>query len=160
MPSSYLRLTAEARPRAEDISSIENAIYRYNMAATNDWAYCRVAYFLRDDADRIHGGVLGGVWGGWMRLEFLWVAEGLRGQGFGTQLLEAAEQQARDKGCRGMILQTHSFQARSFYERFGYEVVGEIPDYPVGHAYYMMRKLFNPESASSLKCETAIPDSD
>jgi GNAT superfamily N-acetyltransferase len=68
------------------------------------------------------------------------VAEPPRGHGYGERLLQAAEKEARTHGCRGVFLSTFSFQARPFYERFGYEVFGELPDYPTGHAYYFMKK--------------------
>ena len=39
----------------------------------------------------------------------------------------------------GRFLTTLSFQARPFYERFGYEVFGELPDHPAGHILYIMK---------------------
>jgi GNAT superfamily N-acetyltransferase len=141
MTSSYLRLTAEPHARADDLEAIQNAIHRYNMSVVSDWSYCRVVYLLRDDADRIHGGLIGGIWGGWLHVQYLWVADGLRGQGYGTQLLRAAEDEAWEKGCRGVFLETHSFQALPFYQHRGYDIAGELADYPPGHAFYVMRKL-------------------
>ena len=84
---------------------------------------------------------MGHVWGGWLDLETLWVAEPLRGQGYGKKLLEATEDEARAQGCRGVFLTTFSFQARPFYERLGYEVIADVPDYPVGHTYHVLRKM-------------------
>lgn len=63
-----------------------------------------------------------------------------RGNGYGKKLLEAAEDEAKSQGCRAVFLSTFSFQARPFYERLGYEVVGELSDYPPDHAYYLMTK--------------------
>jgi GNAT superfamily N-acetyltransferase len=83
------------------------------------------------------------VWGGWLDLTFLWVAEPLRGNGYGERLLQAAEDEARAHGCRGVFLQTLGFQARPFYERFGYEVFAELPDRPAGYASYFVRKLLH-----------------
>ena len=53
---------------------------------------------------------------------------------------KAAEDEARSQGCRGVFLTTFSFQARPFYERFGYEAIADIPDYPVGHTYHVLKK--------------------
>lgn len=144
MTGPYLRLTAEPHARPDDVAAIEHAVTRHNMALANDWSYCRAIYFLRDDADRIHGGLTGGMWGGWLHLAYIWVADGLRHQGYGTTLLAAAEDEARAKGCRGVYVHTYDFQSRPFFEHRGYEVVGEIADYPAGHTFYLMRKLLAP----------------
>jgi hypothetical protein len=37
-------------------------------------------------------------------------------------------------------LETHSFQARPFYEKCGYKVFGTLEDYPPGHAKFFLRK--------------------
>jgi len=55
-------------------------------------------------------------------------------------LLEAAEDEARSQGCGGVFLSTFSFQARPFYERFGYEIIADVPDYPAGHTYHVLKK--------------------
>ena len=89
------------------------------------------------------GGALGHVWGGWLDLSSLWVAEPFRGQGYGARLLRAAEDEARMQGCHGVFLTTFSFQAPGFYEKFGYEAVANIPEYPRGHSYHVLKKLLD-----------------
>lgn len=64
----------------------------------------------------------------------------MRGQGPGRRLLQAAEREAQARGCSRAKLTTYSFQARRFYEKEGYRVVGVLQDYPPGGAYYWMRK--------------------
>ena len=58
----------------------------------------------------------------------------------GSQLLEAAESEARLAGAHNAYLETYSFQARPFYEARGYTVAGQIADLPPGGTYYLMRK--------------------
>ena len=62
------------------------------------------------------------------------------GNGVGTQLLVAAEQEARQRGCVKVTVDTHSFQAPEFYRRHGYVEVGSINDYPAGYSYHFFRK--------------------
>lgn len=119
-------------------------IDRYNDAQTGLPEPARpLALLLRDPATgAIRGGLRGISYYGWLFVELLVLAEELRGQGLGTKLMLAAEQEARRRGLHGIWLDTFSFQARPFYERLGYGVFGRIDDYPPGHCrYYMSKRL-------------------
>ena len=135
-----LRIVSEPHASEQDKTFVREALALYNVATTQDAYYSPLAIFLRDERGAILGGALGDIYGGWLHLSSLWVAEPLRGRGHGRQLLAAAEEEARVQGCRGVHLSTHSFQARPFYERFGYEIVGEIPDNPAGHSIFFLKK--------------------
>jgi GNAT superfamily N-acetyltransferase len=91
------------------------------------------------------GEVVGGLWGETMfdhlHVDLLFVPEEQRKSGVGRQLIERAEEEARRRGCRGVWLDTYSFQARGFYERLGYEVFGSIEDFPPGHSRFFLRKV-------------------
>jgi GNAT superfamily N-acetyltransferase len=133
-------ITSEPDANIEQRSIIGDAVDNYNIRVTGDSAYFPINHFLRDEDGVIRGGILADLWGGWLHVRFLWVDEGLRQQGYGSQLLEAAEVEARTKGARQAHVETFSFQARPFYERHGYHVFGELNDYPPGHHYYYLRK--------------------
>ena len=51
------------------------------------------------------------------------------------------EQEAKERGCIGVHLDTFSFQALPFYQKLGYEVFGEIEDHPIGHTRHYVKKL-------------------
>ncbi len=120
----------------------ERSLGEYNISRTGQDDYAQIGVFIRDADKGIHGALLGEIWGGWLHVDTLWVEEGLRGKGFGTRLLKAGEQAALSRGCHGVYLDTHTFQARPFYERFGYTVFGQIDDYPPGHsAFFMLKRL-------------------
>ena len=95
---------------------------------------------IRNEADEIVGGLIASTYWGWLEVNILWVAEGLRRLGHGRTFLRMAEAEARTRGCSHVMLTTYSFQARGFYEKEGYRVVGEMAGYPPGAAYYWMRK--------------------
>ncbi len=135
-----IRVVSDPRAGSADVDSVCDGLSLFNVAATGDSYFSPLAIFLRDERDAILGGAYGHVWGGWLDLSLLWVAEPLRGRGYGRKLLEAAEDEARSQGCRGVFLSTFSFQARPFYERFGYEVIADVPDYPAGHTYHVLKK--------------------
>ena len=95
--------------------------------------------FLREDGELI-AGIDGFTWGGYARVDLLWVDEPRRGQGLGTALLAAAEAEARRRGCKVIVLDTHSFQAPDLYPALGDQMVGETTDTPVGHSQIMFQK--------------------
>jgi GNAT superfamily N-acetyltransferase len=136
-----LRISSEPHSNQEDATFVRDSLALYNVAVTGDSYYSPLAIFLKDERNAVLGGVLGHVWGGWLDLDTLWVTEPFRGQGYGSRLLRAAEDEARMQGCHGVFLTSFSFQAPAFYEKFGYEVVAEIPDYPKGHSYHVLKKM-------------------
>jgi GNAT superfamily N-acetyltransferase len=101
-----------------------------------------VNVLLRDDGGVVKGGALGGIWGEWLYVRYLWITEELRGQGFGSQMLALVEAEARASKCRGIYLESFDFQAYSFYMRYGFEEVGKVTDFPPGYVhYYLVKRL-------------------
>ena len=135
-----LRIVSEPHGSPGDATFVREGLALFNVATTGDSYFSPLAIYLKDERGAVLGGALGHVWGGWLDLEYLWVTEPFRGQGHGGKLLEAAEDEARSQGCHGVFLTTFSFQARPFYQEFGYEVVAEIPEYPRGHSRYVLKK--------------------
>ncbi|MEI5099475.1 GNAT family N-acetyltransferase [Streptomyces sp. PmtG] len=94
-----------------------------------------------DRENELVGGLSGHTWAGWLHVSLLWVAEGARGAGLGGRLLAEGERVARvERGCRRARLETWDFQAPDFYQKYGYEVVCAIPDYPEGVTEYTLTK--------------------
>lgn len=93
------------------------------------------------------GEVIGGLWGrtawSWLHTDLVFVPMSLRGQGHGAALVGCAEKEAIARNCRGAWVDTFSFQARGFYERLGYRVVGTIEDQPPGHSRHFLTKSFD-----------------
>ena len=53
-----------------------------------------IGVFIKDGAGKKLAGLTGSTYGNWLRIDMLWVSDGLRGQGAGSQLIQAAEQEA------------------------------------------------------------------
>ena len=96
---------------------------------------------------RTVGGIVGRTAYGWLRIDMVWIADELRGKGYGTKLMVQAEEIARERGCMGVHLDTHGFQAPAFYQRLGYVVFGQLDNYPQGHAHYYFKKEFDRSDA-------------
>lgn len=118
-------------------------IYAFNRDATGVDDGRMLNAVIRNDAGDVVAAVSGFTWGGTCEIEYLWVAEALRGQGVGSALLTAAEREARARGCHQVVLDTHTFQAPAFYERHGFRRVAAIPDYPPGSEKILFRKALD-----------------
>jgi GNAT superfamily N-acetyltransferase len=73
------------------------------------WVHVSVSHLLESDIRAELNGLI--------------VAEGQRSAGAGAKLLEAAEEWAHRRGCRGMNVRSNVIRERAhgFYERHGYE---------------------------------------
>jgi ribosomal protein S18 acetylase RimI-like enzyme len=140
MADDGLRIVAEEDPSPADEALIKEALGKWNIAVTGYSDYHPAYFLVRDDDGAIRGALLAYVWGRWLHVDTLWLEEGLRRKGWGTRLMEAAHEVGREKGAEWAFLDTFSWQARPFYERLGYEVVFEVPEFPPGHSRSFMRK--------------------
>lgn len=114
--------------------------FNLDMAGVRDWQ--PVNLLLRAADGALAGGLLGHVWGGWLDIKTLWVAEAYRGQGWASRLIAEAESFAVANGARAATLDTHNPAARALYERLGYRTVGTLEDFPPGFSKTLMRKDF------------------
>jgi GNAT superfamily N-acetyltransferase len=97
-----------AQPEDADIRFLDDQINEFNFAATGYTDGALLASFVRDEQGAIVAGVYGWTWGGCCEIRYLWVHELRRGQGYGSRLLEAAEHEAKRRGCAQVVLDTHS----------------------------------------------------
>jgi|SwirhisoilCB3_FD_contig_41_3129641_length_768_multi_2_in_0_out_0_1 GNAT superfamily N-acetyltransferase len=94
---------------------------------------------VRDDGGTVVGGVAATLGAGSMYLEVVWNGDAIRGKGHGRKMIQMVEEEGKRRGAQDSWLYTMSFQARPFYEKLGYKVVGEVP-FPGGHQRIVMWK--------------------
>ena len=134
------RIVFEPYAGAAQRQLIDGMLTRRNVRLTGHDEWYPVAFFVKTDEGEILGGLLGQIWAQWLYIAELAVREPFRGRGYGTKLLSRAEQYALERSCGNAWLSTFSFQARPFYERFGYQLFGTLEDYPKGHSLFFMTK--------------------
>ncbi|HZF42107.1 MAG TPA: GNAT family N-acetyltransferase [Sphingomonadaceae bacterium] len=136
------RLVVPDAPTDADRAAIVSGLAAFNRAHVDLGATGPLAVLIRDDA----GGTVGGLWGTtlfhWLRIDLLFVPHAMRGASLGQAVMARAEAVAAARGCIGASLDTYSFQARGFYEKLGYELVGTIDDFPPGGARHFLKKRF------------------
>lgn len=134
-----LRITVETDPRSDDVRVVEQGIVRFNIERCG-MTWQPLAVLLRNESGGVVGGLVGHTEWGWLYCSLLWIPEELRGQDWGSKLLQAAEDEARKRGCLNVHLDTFGFQAKGFYEKHGYSVFGVLEGYPNGYDRYYLRK--------------------
>jgi GNAT superfamily N-acetyltransferase len=149
-------------PTPEEVQYLEDRLYEFNSSVTGmtdgEW----LAIFVRGEQGRIVAGICGNTWGGCCEIRQLWVEESRRRQGLGTRLLDAAENEARRRGCGQIVLTTFTFQAPAFYMKRGFQVLAAVDDHPHGHQNLLLRKRLGeasetPSNRDSMTEGTAPP---
>lgn len=128
---------------AEEIDLIQKRLEDHNREQTNgeyDEPGIEINLVLRDRDGRVVGGVCASTMLRVMYLEALWVAQEHRKQGYGTELVLAAERIGYEKGCITSQTWSLSFQAPRFYQKIGYQVLGIYDGYPDGITEYILGK--------------------
>jgi GNAT superfamily N-acetyltransferase len=112
--------------------------YNASMANGDTPNYLFIA--VRDSEGSVVGGLVGATYLSWLQVQAVWISDELRGHGYGTKLMQAAENEAVRRNCPRVFLETLSFQALPFYEKRGYRVVSQIADFPPGGCRYALTK--------------------
>jgi GNAT superfamily N-acetyltransferase len=136
-----MRVTVDSSPSPADSHVVHDGLRAFNEAFIGPPDERPLAVFVRDDAGRVVGGLLGHTKWRWCYVSKLWLPDALRGRGLGSELLAAAESEAWARGCLGVYLDTFEYQALPFYQRHGYELFGTLEGYPPGYRQYHVRKL-------------------
>ena len=134
-----MRIEVTDTPCAQDEAFVIAQTRQFNSAfAEND--HKSLCVFARDAVGKIIGGLTGRTYWHYLDIAFLWVDEKYRGQGYATQLMKAAEAEARERGCERVLLDTLSFQALGFYQKLGYTEFGRLPEFSGRYARHYLHK--------------------
>ncbi|MDH6364987.1 ribosomal protein S18 acetylase RimI-like enzyme [Enterococcus sp. PF1-24] len=95
------------------------------------------------DGEQYLGGITANVFMNTMHVQLLAVAEEVRGKAIGQQLLHTVEAEATKLKCTYITIHTQDYQALTFYQKFGYQVFGQLPDMPFTGTtkYYLYKRL-------------------
>jgi len=123
-----------------DEAAVVSGLRAFNVERLGPSNEQPVKLVARADDGSVVGGLLGHTKWRWMYVSKLWVAASVRGKGIGSQLMAAAEELARSRGCTDISLDTFEFQARPFYERLGYKLFGVLEGFPPGYRQFYLTK--------------------
>ncbi|MGO7320502.1 GNAT family N-acetyltransferase [Rhizobium ruizarguesonis] len=129
-----------ASPSPEELAAITDALSAFNNSDVGPSDRRPLAVLIRDTDGKVTGGLSGFTAWGWLFTQMLYIPDTLRGTGISGTILTKAEEEARARGCRGAWIDTFSPQALRVYLRKGYEVFGELEDFPEGRTRSFLRK--------------------
>lgn len=126
----------------EEGEYIDDKLYEYNLPFLQPkHDYIKINRKFVDENGKVVAAIMAGVGGtdvGWIWK--IWVDEEYRGRGLGTRLLKHYEKKAKEKGARKFIAEEIYDWNVGFFLKNGYKIVGELPDLPKGHKYYVVDK--------------------
>jgi len=127
-----------------DPSQSDNAVISEGIIASNahiigerDKAF---SIFLKNDSGQVFGGIQAFLDTESIYIDVLWVEEKSQKKGYGTKLLDAIDLEAIKNGCKFITVDTWDFQAEGFYLKNGYDRIGEVKNYWLGHSKISLRK--------------------
>ena len=95
-PERELRIVFDQAGGAE-AQLVRDRLDLFNVGVTGVSAYYPVHFFLKNERGETMGGLLGGIWGGWLHITYLWMDEAVRGKRWATKLMDQAEAYARER---------------------------------------------------------------
>ena len=119
-----------------------NLIRAYNQSKRESSKSEPLNIYVEDEQGNLLAGMVAETFGYWLEIEYLYVSEDLRGKGIGSEILNRAEQEARERKCKYSFVNTFQFQAPDFYKKHGYKEVFALKEYPyTGERYYYTKDL-------------------
>ena len=137
---SHCPISVHSPAPAEDIATIDAGLDEYNIAGAPLDDVRPLHVIAQATNGTVIGGAIGRTWGQCCELQQLWVSPELRSNGIGSQLMDAFEQEAQNRDCRLVYLDTFSFQAPVFYQARGYREVLRTAGFTGGVAKLTMHK--------------------
>ncbi|EPZ0265882.1 GCN5 family acetyltransferase [Serratia marcescens] len=139
MKECHIEISDRVTP--EITSCIAEGLDRFNDQQIGYGDRLPLAVVVKDpDSGDVLGGITGRSSLGLLFLDLFYLPEALRGAGLGSELLRRFEQEGRRRGCLSAVLYTISFQAPEFYQRHGWQRMGEVPCLPPGTSRIFMSK--------------------
>lgn len=101
-------------------SRLSDELDAYNFAAVGESNLSEFTVKAEDPSGELVAGLSGWTWGTCAGIGMVWVRDDNRKSGWGARMLAAAEEVARERGCRQVLVSSFTFQAPEFYRRHGY----------------------------------------
>lgn len=136
----HYEIISEHNPKAEDIQLLNDGISEQARQKKGMKPLGFFAFFIRDENGKIVGGCNTCTLYGCLYIDQLWLEKSLRGKGYGKQLMQKAEDLAKENGCQFITVNTFDWEALDFYKKLGFYVEFERKGFEKNSIFYFLRK--------------------
>ena len=143
-----LAIEVTASPSKADRDAVARGLGGHNRAAYGDLSKVECWLLGRDAAGAVQAGAKCEIACAWLYVDWLWVAEALRGQDLGTRMLAAAEALAREKGCLGVHLEHLDLPGAGLLPEAGLYEVGQARGHAARRHPLLVRQETYPGSSA------------
>jgi GNAT superfamily N-acetyltransferase/catechol 2,3-dioxygenase-like lactoylglutathione lyase family enzyme len=118
----------EDAPTERDVAALSDAVTQFGRREAAGGDPQPIACFLREDG-KVIAGACGRTEFNRLFVNYLWVAEELRGRGLGTEALLRIERAASERGARDSLIEALSERTANLYRRLGYRKIASVEEY-------------------------------
>ena len=138
--TNKLKINYTQSPSLEDIQILGDGIAAYAKKQKNLDPAESFGFFIHDEKNQLIGGCNGVMYYGCLYIDQLWLDESIRNHGYGTQLIQAAENLGKQRKCSFATVNTMDWEARDFYKKCGYVEEYARSGYAEDSTIYFLRK--------------------
>jgi GNAT superfamily N-acetyltransferase len=126
-----------------DSEWIKIKINEYESKLLPDENIREVRIIMKNEENENIGGLLGNTRFATLYINDIWINEDERKKGYGRELIQMAENKAKELGCKYSSLGTFDvLKVKRFYKKIGYRVTSKNKDSPEGLiGYWFTKKL-------------------
>lgn len=135
---SNIEICLDKSPQKENDQILRDGMLSFNEDHLHDKAEQVSVYAI--DNNEIVGGAIVWIHRDAFYIDTFWMTDQCRGQGAGHEIMNKIEAYAREKEVGKIFVDTFSFQAETFYQKFNFNEIGRAPEYLLGHDRIFMRK--------------------
>ncbi|SFZ82077.1 Acetyltransferase (GNAT) family protein [Devosia enhydra] len=139
-----MQISLTDAPEDKILKAIADGLTAFNEEDVGPSARRPLVVSITDDDGTILGGMSGYTAWGWLYIQWLWLDQSLRGQKLAGRILQMAEAEAVKRGCQAAFIDTFNPIALKAYQRQGYEIFGELPEFPKGRTRTFLKKFLPP----------------
>lgn len=122
----------------EKANYIHRRLREYNSKYITD--YEELSYCIENEKSECIAGIVASRDMDCITIDYLFVDDTYRKNGYGSKLLTYLETQAIRLGVKRIILNTFDFQAPAFYKKNGYQLFGKIEPCFSNYGQYFFKK--------------------